>query len=93
MRHVMASLTLATSLILPSAGMVFAARNPSKGAGQSNVRRRGRAKRKPREASAFKAGGIAGDHYAGEDDTASLEHSQSDKAVSQYDVACSKQPL
>ena len=27
-------------------------------------------------------------HYAGEDDTPSLLHAKSDKAVSQYDVAC-----
>jgi hypothetical protein len=27
-------------------------------------------------------------HYAGSDDTASLMHANSDKAVSQYDVAC-----
>ena len=27
-------------------------------------------------------------HYAGSDGTASAAHSQSDKAVSQYDIAC-----
>ena len=27
-------------------------------------------------------------HYAGEDGTASLAHAHSDKAVSQYDIAC-----
>ncbi len=27
-------------------------------------------------------------HYAGSDDTESLEHANSDNAVSQYDVAC-----
>jgi hypothetical protein len=31
---------------------------------------------------------VAESHYAGEDDTASLAHAHSDKAVSQYDIAC-----
>lgn len=38
--------------------------------------------------SVFNAEGVAGEHYAGNPGTASLEHSQSGKAVSQYDVAC-----
>ena len=38
--------------------------------------------------SVFNPEGIAGEHYAGNPGTASLEHSQSGKAVSQYDVAC-----
>ncbi len=32
--------------------------------------------------------GNAETHYAGSDGTPSLEHANSDKAVSQYDVAC-----
>jgi hypothetical protein len=32
--------------------------------------------------------GTSDEHYAGEDGTASLAHSNSDTAVSQYDVAC-----
>lgn len=38
------------------------------------------------------AGGTSDEHYAGEEDTPSSEHAQSDHAVSQYDVACAKQP-
>lgn len=38
--------------------------------------------------SVFNPEGVAGEHYAGNPGTASLEHSQSGKAVSQYDVAC-----
>jgi hypothetical protein len=38
----------------------------------------------------FNSGGFANaeSHYAGSDGTASLLHSNSDKAVSQYDIAC-----
>jgi hypothetical protein len=38
----------------------------------------------------FGTGGFenAEGHYAGEDNTPSLKHANSDKAVSQYDVAC-----
>lgn len=38
--------------------------------------------------SVFNPEGVAGEHYAGNPGTASLEHSKSGKAVSQYDVAC-----
>lgn len=38
--------------------------------------------------SVFNAEGVAGEHYAGNPGTASLEHSKSGNAVSQYDVAC-----
>jgi hypothetical protein len=38
--------------------------------------------------SVFNPEGVAGEHYAGNPGTASLEHSQSGKAVAQYDVAC-----
>jgi hypothetical protein len=38
--------------------------------------------------SVFNPAGVAGEHYAGNPETASLEHSKSGKAVSQYDVAC-----
>jgi hypothetical protein len=38
--------------------------------------------------SPFNGAGIAGLNYAGNPDTASLAHSQSGKAISQYDVAC-----
>ena len=38
----------------------------------------------------FTTGGFenAEEHYAGEGDSPTLEHANSDKAVSQYDVAC-----
>jgi hypothetical protein len=38
--------------------------------------------------SVFNPEGVAGEHYAGNPGTASLENSKSGKAVSQYDVAC-----
>ncbi len=38
--------------------------------------------------SVFNPEGVAGEHYAGNPETSSLEHSKSGKAVSQYDVAC-----
>jgi len=38
--------------------------------------------------SVFNAEGVAGEHYAGNPETSSLEHSKSENAVSQYDVAC-----
>ncbi len=41
--------------------------------------------------SPFNASGIAGVHYAGNPDTASLAHANSSHAVSQYDVACFQQ--
>jgi hypothetical protein len=40
--------------------------------------------------SVFNPEGVAGEHYAGNPGTASLEHSKSGKAVSQYDIACVK---
>jgi hypothetical protein len=41
--------------------------------------------------SPFNSGGTAGMHYAGNPGTASLDHSNSSHAVSQYDVACFQQ--
>ncbi len=38
--------------------------------------------------SPFNPNGTAGEHYAGNPETASLEHSHSEHAVSQYDIAC-----
>jgi hypothetical protein len=38
--------------------------------------------------SVFNGEGVAGEHYAGNPETSSLEHSKSGKAVSQYDIAC-----
>jgi hypothetical protein len=38
--------------------------------------------------SPFNPAGTAGEHYAGNPETASLEHAGSEHAVSQYDVAC-----
>ncbi len=41
--------------------------------------------------SPFNAAGNAGQHYAGNPGTASLAHSNSAHAVSQYDIACFQQ--
>jgi hypothetical protein len=38
--------------------------------------------------SPFNPGGQAGKVYAGNPETASLEHAHSEHAVSQYDIAC-----
>jgi hypothetical protein len=38
--------------------------------------------------SVFNPGGTAGTVYAGNEETASLTHAASTKAVSQYDIAC-----
>jgi hypothetical protein len=38
--------------------------------------------------SPFNPGGRAGEVYAGNPETASLEHAASEHAVSQYDIAC-----
>jgi hypothetical protein len=38
--------------------------------------------------SPFNPEGNAGKHYAGNPETASLEHAHSEHAVSQYDIAC-----
>ena len=38
--------------------------------------------------SPFNPEGQAGKHYAGNPETASLEHAHSEHAVSQYDIAC-----
>lgn len=38
--------------------------------------------------SPFNPEGRAGEHYAGNPETASLEHARSEHAVSQYDIAC-----
>jgi hypothetical protein len=38
--------------------------------------------------SVFNPGGTAGEHYAGNEETASVTHAASAKAVSQYDIAC-----
>jgi hypothetical protein len=40
--------------------------------------------------SPFNPEGRAGEHYAGNPETASLEHAHSEHAVSQYDIACVK---
>ena len=38
--------------------------------------------------SPFNPEGTAGEHYAGNEETASLAHAHSEHAVSQYDIAC-----
>jgi hypothetical protein len=43
--------------------------------------------------SPFNPNGNSGLHYAGNPDTSSLEHSNSQHAVSQYDIACYQQTV
>jgi hypothetical protein len=93
MRHFMASLTIAATLILTSAGVAFAA-NPS-GTGQPTVEcgedgnntRPGQAATAPGGGSAFldPGPGTSGQHYAGEQPGINDKNPHS---VAQYDVAC-----
>ena len=85
----------AIALALSFGGTALAAGNPS-GTGQPNQTcvTTTSAAMEPGHAgsargSAFNEnGGIAGGVYAGSDGTPSLANANSDKAVSQYDVAC-----
>lgn len=85
---------VAVGLILglgPLAGSAMAAGNPS-GTGQPNQSCEttgttpGHASSAP--GSAFNPDGTAGTHYAGQQP----QNSKNPRSVSQYDVACSKQP-
>jgi opacity protein-like surface antigen len=75
---------LAVALSAFVAGAAFAAPNPS-GHGQPNQS----CEEQPVGPAGFQSGGFenAESHYAGEG-AASVNHAGSDKAVSQYDVAC-----
>lgn len=89
----------ACSLCLSIAGAAFATPSPN-GPGQPGAPtttcgnanamvRPGNAASAP--GSPFNANGNAGLHYAGNPGTASLAHSNSTHAVSQYDIACFQQ--
>jgi hypothetical protein len=43
--------------------------------------------------SPFNANGTAGQHYAGNPGTASLQHSHSTHSISEYDIACFQQTV
>jgi hypothetical protein len=105
MKHIMASLTTASCLLLVAAGTAFAAQpskpsqNPTtghKGAPANTCGGMGSTGTPGAAASAqgspFNPNGTAGTVYAGNPDTASLANSNSTAAVSQYDVACFQVP-
>jgi hypothetical protein len=85
---------LAAALAFPLASPAFAIQNPTTGqpgaptntCGPANPVTPGNAANSP--GSPFNANGQAGVVYAGNPGTASLDHSNSTAAVSQYDVAC-----
>jgi hypothetical protein len=104
MKHIMASLTTASCLLLVAAGTAFAAppskpaQNPTTGhkgapnntCGSMGTETPGNAASAP--GSPFNVDGRAGQVYAGNPGTASLAHSNSTAAVAQYDVACFQVP-
>ena len=85
---------LAAALAFPLASPAFAIQNPNTGqpgaptntCGPDNPVTPGNAATSP--GSPFNSNGQAGVVYAGNPNTASLDHSNSTAAVSQYDVAC-----
>jgi hypothetical protein len=105
MKHMMASLTAASCLLLVAAGTAFAAGPPTKPAqnpttghkgapnntcGSPGTSTPGNTANAP--GSPFNGSGTAGTVYAGNPGTASLANSNSTAAVSQYDVACFQVP-
>jgi hypothetical protein len=105
MKHIMASLTTASCLLLVAAGTAFAAGPPSKPAQNPTTGHKGAPNNTcgspgtatpgnaaSAQGSPFNPSGTAGTVYAGNPDTASLAHSNSMAAVSQYDVACFQVP-
>ena len=104
MKHIMASLTTASCLLLVAAGTAFAAppskpaQNPTTGhkgaptntCGAPGTSTPGNTANAP--GSPFNGSGTAGTVYAGNPGTASLANSNSTAAVSQYDVACFQVP-
>ncbi len=85
MKKLFIGTTLALAVLLLGATSSFAAANPN-GSGQPSASCEDVAM----APQGFSSGGFANaeTHYAGSDGTASVAHSKSDKAVSQYDVAC-----
>ena len=104
MKHMMASLTTASCLLLVAAGTAFAAtktpsQNPTTGqkgaptntcGGTGSTGTPGAAV--TAQGSPFNGSGTAGTVYAGNPSTASLANSNSTATVSQYDVACFQVP-
>jgi len=104
MKHIMASFTIASCLLLAAAGTAFAApqgpggtptSNPTtghKGAPTNTCGLTATAVPPGNSGSAngspFNPSGQAGNVYAGNPGTASLANSNSTAAVSQYDIAC-----
>jgi hypothetical protein len=80
---VMAAPVSALALVTPTTGQPGA---PANTCGLSNPVTPGNAANSP--GSPFNATGQAGNVYAGNPNTASLAHSNSSAAVSQYDIAC-----
>jgi hypothetical protein len=80
-----------TSLVLAGGGVAIAGGNPA-GTGQPGASCQDfqATPTSPLLVNGFNTAGFAraGSVYAGSDGTASLAHANSDKAVSQYDVAC-----
>lgn len=93
MKHLIAALSLTVPLLLIPGGAVLAANPHSPGTtGQPNASCEAAGATTPGKSasspgSAFADGGVAGQHYAGEDNTHSL-NSNNPKAVSQYDCGC-----
>ncbi len=85
MKRLIIPLIIAAALGVGSGSVAFAARNPA-GQGQPGVECEDDATMPP----GFLTGGFghAETVYAGSEDSASLLHSHSDHAVSQYDIAC-----
>jgi hypothetical protein len=102
MKHVTASLTIASCLLLAAAGTAFATPHGTDGTPSSNPttgHKAGPANTCPgtsgtpgkagsANGSPFNPNGTAGGVYAGNPGTASLANSNSTAAVSQYDNAC-----
>jgi hypothetical protein len=103
MKHVIASITIGASLLLPSAGVVFATGQPGSPKvtcqGPPALPTPGNAAsspgspfHEPGTMSATDPGGTAGLHYAGNTGNPTVDKSVgSANAVSQYDIACAKQ--
>ncbi len=94
MRKILLAAACAIGLLAATPAAALATQNPSTGqpgapantCGTANPVTPGSAAGAP--GSPFNGTGQAGNVYAGNPDTASLDHSNSSATVSQYDVAC-----
>jgi hypothetical protein len=86
MRATLIGLTVGSICWAVALGSAFAASNPNPNHGQPGVE----CEEDAAMPHGFTTGGFANaeDHYAGSPESASLAHSHSDHAVSEYDVAC-----